>query len=178
VVCFLSLAVLPLLGSTVHAQDVDETLYRDLSLTVQARKLLLDDAQLTALNLGVKVSNRIAVLWGPVPSRELSLRAEQRLRGMFQLIEIRNGMTVEGDDDARPLAPEQPRFLPDPFPPAAPREPRRPQLESATGIALAGIVTPEETLTVRSSPLSGLGQFTIGSTTLRVPFLGSFVLPR
>ena len=39
----------------------------DLILTVLARKALLDDRDLATLNLGVRVQQRVATLWGPVP---------------------------------------------------------------------------------------------------------------
>src|SRR5437870_90383 len=89
-----ALSVIVSLTGFSSAQSADQAMFRDLTQTVQARRLLFDDPQLGPLNLGVRVTNRIAVLWGPVPSQELSVRAEQRLRTMFELIEIRNQMTV------------------------------------------------------------------------------------
>src|SRR5205807_15286 len=82
----------------------EEALCRDLWHTVQARKLLLGDPLLGPLNVGVKVANRKAVLWGPVPSQQLSSRAEQRLRTMFELTEICNRLTIE-PDGVQPQAP-------------------------------------------------------------------------
>ena len=172
---------LVLLASGVsRAQPTDQAMFRDLTQTLQARKLLLDDPQLGPLNLGVRVTNRIAVLWGPVPSQELSFRAEQRVRTMFELIEVRNRMTIVGRDDAAPAVPEAPRFLPDAVPITAPasRTPVWPAAQPASGVALAGIVTPDESITARSSPLGQARQAAAQLVTLRMPFLGSVVVPR
>src|SRR3979490_16022 len=95
---FGALAVVALLGGQVRAQAVNETF--DLWQTVQARKLLMDDPQLGPLDLGVQVTSRVAVLWGPVPSRELAYRAEQRLRTLYDLVEVRNRLTLDSDGAA------------------------------------------------------------------------------
>jgi len=160
------------------AQSLDPSSFRDLSQTVQARRLLYDDPQLGSLNLGVRVTNRIAVLWGPVPSRELSLRAEERLRTMFELIEVRNQMTVVRSEETGLAGQEAPQFLPNPVPVTAPapRAPFRPFAQPSTGVALAGIVTPDETITSRSSPVGPNGATEL--VTLRMPFLGSVMLHR
>lgn len=95
-----SLALASFLFADASAWSADpETARRvhDTLQTIQARKLLLNDSQLQSLNLGVTVRNRVAELWGPVPSLELSRRAEQRLRGMFELIEVRNRLFVPED---------------------------------------------------------------------------------
>src|SRR5947207_6099690 len=55
---------------------------QDLGHTIQARRLLLEDPDLAPLNLGVRVRNRVATLWGPVPSADLALKAELRLRAL------------------------------------------------------------------------------------------------
>jgi hypothetical protein len=163
---------------TAMAQTPAEALYRDLRQTVQARKLLLDDPSLGPLNLGVKVSSHKAVLWGPVPSQELAARAEQRLRSMFELAEIYNRLTIEPDDGVTPPAPDSPRLLPEHLPPAAPQAPRPLQVPDTARVALAGIVTPEETITARSSPLGGSTRVAAAATALHLPFLGSVNLPR
>jgi len=180
---FLFFGIAPLQSGMVWAETPGEILYRDLWQTVQARKLLMDDPQLGSLNLGVKVTNRTAVLWGPVPSQELSSRAEQRLRTMFELIEIRNQMTLEPTDDFSPLpqaVPEKPGYLPDPQVPSVPKIPIRPLQVPSPGVALAGIVIPEETLTARSSPRSQNDpwQTGTGQSFMHMPFLGSIPLPR
>ncbi len=145
--CNLVAAIIALLATRgLGAQTPDEALFRDLWQTVQARKAISDDPQLGTLNLGVKVANGVAVLWGPIPSQALSVRAEQRLRSMVELVEIRNQMSIEPDDGVTPRIPEAPRYLPEPMP-AAPSAPRQPALEPSRAVILAGIVTPDETLT-------------------------------
>jgi hypothetical protein len=177
-----ALAFLPLLGGAARAQTSEEALFRNMWQTVQARKLLLDDPQLGPLSLGVHVTNRIAVLWGPVPSRELGLRAELRLRTMVELTEVRNGLTIDPDFAGvppAPLDPDGPRLLPDALPPPrVPGAPRPPVLEPQSGVALAGIVTPDETFIARSSPGPGQAPGAAGHPTLHMPFLGSVSLPR
>src|SRR5205085_7237670 len=109
------------------------------------------DPQLGPLDLGVQVSSRVAVLWGPVPSRELAYRAEQRLRTLYDLVEVRNRLTIDSDG-AAPWAlphPDPPRFLPDEVPPLSPKEPRPPVLQRDKGVALAGIVIADEAFTAR-----------------------------
>ena len=69
----------------------------DVYLTMQARALFSGDELLGRLNLGIIVKNRVGVLWGPVPTAGLSLRAEILLRSMLELTEVRNEMFVEGD---------------------------------------------------------------------------------
>ena len=78
-----------------------EAAARDVVLTIQARRLLLKDRELATLNVGVRVRNRVAVLWGPVPSVELALKAESCVREMFEIVEIRNELFVGGDDLTR-----------------------------------------------------------------------------
>ena len=55
----------------------------------RARKLLADDPDLETFNIGVSVQNRVATLWGPVPSIEVAFRAELVLRTMFELTAVR-----------------------------------------------------------------------------------------
>jgi hypothetical protein len=89
------------------ADDADFN--RDLLHTVAARRALLHDKELAPLNLGVKVRNRVATLWGTTPSRELARRAYEVLRKLPDLIEVRDEMQIEPSAD-RPL------FLPDVVP--------------------------------------------------------------
>jgi hypothetical protein len=176
-----ALSVVPTFGQTARAQAPEEARLRDLVQTVQARKLLLEDPVLGPLNLGVKVTGRVAILWGPVPSQELSFRAEQRLQTMFELAEVRNRLTIESDDNAAPnvpLAPNAPRMLPDALPPALPIAPRRPLLVPKGGVELAGIVP--DVVTSRSSPAArhDFAGAAAGLPALHMPSLGSFTLPR
>ena len=61
---------------------------RDLRQTTQARTLLLQDPALAEYNIGVIVQDRVAILWGPVPSAEVAFRAELCLRAMLELTEV------------------------------------------------------------------------------------------
>jgi hypothetical protein len=79
---------------------------RDVLHTVSARRALYQDAQLAPLNLGVKVHNRVAVLWGPVPSLELARRAVDVLKALPDLVRIQSELEIV-PDEYRPL------FLPD-----------------------------------------------------------------
>lgn len=90
---------------------------RDLGLTIQARRALLRDKDLGGLNLGVHVHNRVAILWGPVPTVELAFKAEVCLRELIELTEVRNQLFVTGDD-APPSGVAQP-VLPAFLPPAS-----------------------------------------------------------
>ncbi len=76
---------------------------RDVEHTMQARKLLHNEPDLATLNIGVSVQNRVATLFGPVPSVDAIFRAELCLRSMIGLVEIRNEMFVS--DQVEPIRP-------------------------------------------------------------------------
>jgi hypothetical protein len=97
-----------------------ETVYRDIWQTIRARKVLFEDEVLGPLNLGVKVRNRVAILWGPVPSAELAVRAEARLRGMIELIDVRNELLVIPDDPREATPTPFPGLRPERAPPSLP----------------------------------------------------------
>jgi BON domain len=64
--------------------------YRDIQLTVHARKALADDAVVGPGNLGVRVQNNVAVLWGPISSEELKKRAVEVLKKVKGVYEVRD----------------------------------------------------------------------------------------
>jgi hypothetical protein len=100
---------------------------RDVRQTMQARKLLLDDPELAGINIGVIVTDRVAVLWGPVPSAEVAFKAELCVRTMIELVEIRNELFVSEvlEPIRTPLKIDiPPLFLPDHMPPKLPALPR------------------------------------------------------
>jgi hypothetical protein len=107
-------------GQVIVGIDAD----RDLWHTIQARKLLADDPELAGLNLGVRVRNRVATLWGPVPTPDLAFKAEIRLRNLIELVDVHNELFVTGEPTVDPPevapAPAQPLFLPEQLPPALP----------------------------------------------------------
>jgi len=95
-----------------------EAAARDLRLTIQARRALLQDPELASLNVGVRVRNRVAILWGPVPSVESGFKAEVCVRTLIELVEVQNHLFVNEE-----IAPASTRSLPSPavlLPPAMP----------------------------------------------------------
>jgi hypothetical protein len=108
---------------------LQDALLRDLMQTVQARRELAEDPALASLNLGVEVKGGIAILWGPVPNVEAAFRAEARLKGLFELIDVRNLLEIAPEHfDAGPprLEKLRPDRLPDRLPPPLQEAPRRP----------------------------------------------------
>jgi hypothetical protein len=89
---------------------------RDFFLTVRARIALSADPRLANLNLGVRVKNRVVVLWGPVPSAEVAQRAVQILSNMIDFIEVRNELQLMPEEEPR-QRPVRPQFYPDTMPP-------------------------------------------------------------
>jgi osmotically-inducible protein OsmY len=102
----------------------DDDAGRDLRQTMEARKLLADEPDLEAINIGVTVHNRVATLWGPVPSIEVAFRAELVLRSMFELTAVRNELFVSElvEPMRKPLRIDNtPRNVPEMAPPKLPR---------------------------------------------------------
>jgi hypothetical protein len=160
-VAFSAMASAP---ASVGAETAKRTVDADLLLTAQARQLLFEDSKLSDLNLGVVIRGRVAVLWGPVPSEELAQRAIDRVKTLFEVIDVRNQMVVSPERFPERF-PQRPLFLPDqppkPFPPVAPSgvlttrapeekrsEPQAAELlwRPAAGIQLPGKPAPAETL--------------------------------
>jgi osmotically-inducible protein OsmY len=103
--CFTSIrtAALALLSAAVfaaspRANEVPIEHMRELLLTIEVRKVLLDDAELGPLNLGVKFEGRVATLWGPVPSPAIKRRAEEALKKFPYISDVRNQLHVPVDD--------------------------------------------------------------------------------
>ncbi len=130
------------MGTAASAQAgqnrIDGDTARDVRQTMEARKLLADEPDLEAFNIGVSVQNRVATLWGPVPSIEVAFRAELVLRTMFELTAVRNELFVcELVEPMRkkPLRIDNPpRLLPDLAPPKLPVLPRL--LPGAPGVLM------------------------------------------
>ena len=130
-VCRGLMAGLVLMVSTASAQAQPRAIIgdplRDARHTMQARKLLFNDAELATVNIGVIVTDRVALLWGPVPTAETVLQAELCLRGMIELVEIRNELVVNDllQPTRTPLKIDiAPQFLPERLPPKLPPLPR------------------------------------------------------
>lgn len=84
------LLAIPVLG---QAQPIAP----DVLQTYEARKALLRDPVLGPLNLGVKVTNRVAVLWGPVPSTETAMRAVSLLEKLPGLVAVKDELDIDPD---------------------------------------------------------------------------------
>jgi hypothetical protein len=82
----------------------------DSRLTALARGTLLEDRALAPYNVGVQVHDRVATLWGPLPSEALARRAMQLLRSLPELTAVRSELRVEPDTEParRMRAPSQP----------------------------------------------------------------------
>jgi hypothetical protein len=102
-----TLCLLAVLTGAAAAHADDPLL--DVQHTVLARQALQDDPLLRPHNLGVRVRDRVAVLWGPSPSKELGERAAAVLRKLPQLREVRNELFLDPwSDPAAPLPPARP----------------------------------------------------------------------
>jgi osmotically-inducible protein OsmY len=87
--------------------------YRDLQLMVHARKVLGSDPTLASLNLGVRVHDGVAILWGAVPSADLIPKAVQRIELVQGILGVRSELYLgapekEVDVLPLPLLPEEP----------------------------------------------------------------------
>lgn len=104
-----------LLGqSSAHAV---EPRFVDTGLVVKARQALADDDELAEWNLGVSVHDRVATVWGDVPSAGLSKRACARVRlvpGIAEVVsDVRIRPLLDGERQPRQLAESEP-WLPNP----------------------------------------------------------------
>lgn len=125
-----SVVLLTLSSSVVSAQQsvprIGGDPARDQRQTMQARLLLATDPDLAAFNIGVIVTDRVAEIWGPVPSAEVAFRAELCVRTMIELAEVRSRLFVNElvEPTPRPLKVDvPPLILPDRVPPKLPVEP-------------------------------------------------------
>src|SRR5947209_18381545 len=124
VACFATVCLL-LPAAAARAQDAIDG---DIWHTLLARTALAKDEQLSPLNLGVRVRNRVATLWGAVPSPELAKRAVERLKALEDLREVRNQMDLDEEGLAPPRPAVRPPYLPESLPdnlsPAAGNKPK------------------------------------------------------
>jgi hypothetical protein len=60
---------------------------------------LLQDEILGPLNVGVTVHSGTATVWGTVPNVALSRRAEERVRGVLGLTQVKNDLRIAVGDD-------------------------------------------------------------------------------
>jgi hypothetical protein len=93
-----SFALTAVLSAFPPPEATGERALADLIFTVKACQRLQQDEVLAPHSVGVRVRNRIAILWGPVPSVEVALRAEAKLRAMIEFVDVRNELIVMADD--------------------------------------------------------------------------------
>src|SRR5262245_4154178 len=155
----------------VHSGTFDSASGRDFRQTIQARKLLHDDPRLASLNLGVNVLEGVAILWGPAPSAQLAHQAEERLRGMIELVDVRNQLHVSDESSSPAQQPAIPQFLPEPSVPQrpTPRTPGNTRPLIQLGVELVRELEPIEPVTVNASPAARLER--------HLPLLGTIALP-
>jgi hypothetical protein len=76
----------------------DESALRDWQLTAQARRALAAAPILDECNVGVRVRDRVATLWGSVPTEGLRRRAEEVVRKVPGLVEVHSELKVDAAD--------------------------------------------------------------------------------
>lgn len=126
------LAMLAALATGASAGPPDnEMIFRNMRHTLLVREALTKDHDLKLFNIGVKVEDRVAYLWGPVTSRALMQRAIQIAQSLPDIRAVRNQLYIEETDDSQPLylppvMPEHPQHLPPTIPtPGSPWQNKR-----------------------------------------------------
>lgn len=65
---------------------------KDLKLTIQIRKILAEDAELSQLNIGVSVKDGVLRLWGPVPDAVKMEKSLKKVANVKLIFDIKNEM--------------------------------------------------------------------------------------
>jgi hypothetical protein len=81
------------------AVSADDAGLRDCVLAARARQALVQDNALAPLNLGVSVRAGVATVWGQVPSAGLGRRAEDKVRKVAGIREVRSELRVVRRED-------------------------------------------------------------------------------
>jgi osmotically-inducible protein OsmY len=138
--------------------------YRDLQLTVHVRRALREDDNLVSVNVGVRVRDGVAILWGPVPSAEVVTKALARVEKVQGILGVRNETYIALPD--RNLEPIPiPLVPPDPQRSAsASPDPASGSLNSLTTTAREG---PDDG--AASDPPPAAGRRAIPSTSPEAP---------
>jgi hypothetical protein len=90
----------------VWSAPVDRSMQQtdnDLQLTLRIRKSLSQDDNLAQCAVGVAVHDRIAKLWGSVPSDNISRRVEDRVREVLGVGAVHNDLHVMAPFDSGPI---------------------------------------------------------------------------
>lgn len=75
---------------------------RDWVLSNLARRVLLKDEQLASLNIGVSVKDKVATIWGTLPSKEAGKRAEEMLKKINGIASVINECKIVPPPSAVP----------------------------------------------------------------------------
>jgi hypothetical protein len=114
--------------------------FSNLEHSLRVRKALAQDKELAALNVGVKVENQVATLWGAVPSAKLLSKVVQVTRAVPEILEVRCYLYV--DETELP----EPKYLPEPgmswVAPAWPAASVMPGANPGPGQTTAAVKTP------------------------------------
>jgi osmotically-inducible protein OsmY len=135
---------------------------RDLQVLVHARSALRENPVLASLNMGVRVHDGVATLWGPVPSADLIPKALKTLESVQGVLDARSELyvnVVEKPDDQLfiPLPPEKPTIT-----------------ESASPDTESGLV---KTLTGRPAKSAAVPAETGGGTSSGVQLSAPIAIP-
>jgi hypothetical protein len=150
--CVVALAALAPADAPPPANAKDA--YRDLQLTVHIRRALREEEALASVNVGVRVRDGVAVLWGPAPSAEVIAKAVARAAQVQGIFSVRNELYVTAPDrnlDPIPI----PLIAPDPQRSAsASPDPASGSLSSLTTTAREALDagTANDSSTTTSSP--------------------------
>lgn len=71
---------------------------RDFVLTSAARRAIQKDERLGALNLGISVNNRVATVWGNVPTAETNTRLDETLKKISGIAAVMSECRLVPDD--------------------------------------------------------------------------------
>jgi osmotically-inducible protein OsmY len=152
-----------LLLAAVGRAGAQETSARDLARELQVLHALHRDPQLKPLNIGVKVHDRVAVLWGPVPTRALAERAVLVVKKLPEIGVVDNQLMVQFREETvyppLPLVPKPTPRKSDPPPPPEsllppmldlvwqPVNPERPATPPKPSVALLPSLTSQPSVT-------------------------------
>jgi hypothetical protein len=87
---------------------------KDCQLAFFAREALLKDEVLGPLNLGVTVHSGVATLWGTVPKTDLARLAEEKVRSVPGVAQVKNDLRIVAVDEDTAGFLGMPAFRPNP----------------------------------------------------------------
>jgi osmotically-inducible protein OsmY len=92
--CAVIVAAAATIAADAPGDDTSRNAYRDLQLMVHARKALREQETLAALNVGVRVHDGIATLFGPVPSADVIPKALKSVDSIQGILGVRSELYV------------------------------------------------------------------------------------